>query len=193
MTGMSKNISSWIAEFLTREQKNWLDYPFSFSIVKDGLGQVLILFGITIFIIQFNRNLHSIRDPDVEKIKKKLDKKIPSIFLSKYFRTACFFGIFSAVMIIFFRYEEKNINNILVTHFQILFFTTTIGIFIPKYYIHQNENLILYVKLYHQIPAPVLPWQLPENFDLKSVTFDYASYNSVTFHNVNLVIHKQRK
>ena len=127
---------------------------------------MLILFGITIFIIQFNRNLHSIRDPDVEKIKKKLDKKISSIFLSKYFRTACFFGIFSAVMIIFFRYEEKDIDNILVTHFQILFFTTTIGIFIPKYYIHQNENLILYVKLYHQIPAPVLPWQLPENFDL---------------------------
>ena len=96
-------------------------------------------------------------------------------------------------MIIFFRYEEKNINNILVTHFQILFFTTTIGIFIPKYYIHQNENLIMYVKLYHQIPAPVLPWQLPENFDLKSVNFDYASYNSITFRNVNLVVHKRRK
>ena len=86
--------------------------------------------------------------------------------------------------------DTKNINNILVTHFQILFFTTTIGIFIPKYYIHQNENLILYVKLYHQIPAPVLPWQLPENFDLKSVNFDYVSYNHITFHNVNLVVHK---
>ena len=143
--------------------------------------------------MQFNRNLHSIRDPDVEKIKKKLDKKISSIFLSKYFRTACFFGIFSAVMIIFFRYEDKNAKHILVTHIQILLFTTTIGIFIPKYYIHQNENLILYVKLYHQIPAPVLPWQLPENFDLKSVNFDYASYNSIEFHNVNLAVHKRRK
>jgi hypothetical protein len=151
---------------------------------------VLILFGITIFIIQFNRNLHSIRDPDVEKIKKKLDKKISSIFLSKYFRTACFFGIFLAVMIIFFRYED---NNLLVPYIHILLFTTTIGIFIPKYYIHQNENLILYVKLYHQIPAPVLPWQLPENFDLKSVNFDYSSYNHITFHNVNLVVHKLKK
>jgi hypothetical protein len=107
-----------------------------------------------------------------------LDKKISSIFLSKYFRTACFFGIFLAVMIIFFRYEDNNAKNMLVPYIQILLFTTTIGIFIPKYYIHQNENLILYVKLYHQIPAPVLPWQLPENFDLKSV---------------NLVVHKRRK
>ena len=151
---------------------------------------MLILIGITIFIIQFNRNLHSIRDPDVEKVKKKLDKKISSIFLSKYFRTACFFGIFLAVMIIFFPYEDNNAKNLLVPHIQMLLFTTTVCIFIPKYYIHQNENLILYVKLYHQIPAPVLPWQLPENFDLKSVNFDYNSYNHITFHNVNLVVYK---
>ena len=156
-------------EWSPRGLQNQLLYPFSFSIVKDGLGQVLILIGITIFIIQFNRNLHSIRDPDVEKFKKKLDKKISSIFLSKYFRTACFFGIFLVVMIIFFPYKDNNAKNILVPHIQMLLFTTIQCIFMPKYYIRQNENLILYVKLYHQIPAPVLPWQLPENFDLKSV------------------------
>ena len=143
--------------------------------------------------MQFNRNLHSIRDPDVEKVKKKLDKKISSMFLSKYFRTAYFFGIFFVVMIIFFPYEDNNAKNLLVPHIQQLLFTTIICIFMPKYYIHQNENLTLYVKLYHQIPAPVLPWQLPENFDLKSVTFDYASYNHITFHNVNLVVHKLKK
>ena len=42
---------------------------------------------------------------------------IVCVFLSKYFRTACFFGIFSAVMIIFFRYEEKNINNIATRYY----------------------------------------------------------------------------
>ena len=115
------------------------------------------------------------------------------MFLSKYFRTACFLSIFLAVMIIFFPYEDNNAKNLLVPHVQILLFTTTVGIFIPKYYILQNENLILYVKLYHQVPAPVLPWQLPENFDLKSVNFDYASYNHITFHNVNLVVHKLKK
>ena len=140
--------------------------------------------------MQFNRNLHSIRDPDVEKVKKKLDKKISSIFLSQYFRTACFFGIFLAGLIIYFPLEDNNSKHLLVPHVQMLLFTTTACIFVPKYYIHQNENLNLYVKLYHQIPAPVLPWQLPENFDLKSVNFDYVSYNHITFHNVNLVVHK---
>jgi hypothetical protein len=138
---------------------------------------VLIIIGITIFIIQFNRNLHSIRDPDVEKVKKMLDKKISSIFLSINFRIACFFGIFLAALIVLFPYQANNDKNLLVPHAQILVFTTTVCIFIPRYYIHQNENLILYVKLYHQIPAPVLPWQLPENFDLESVNLDYASYN----------------
>ena len=101
-------------------------------------------------------------------------------------------------MIIFFPFEDNDAKNLLVTHAQLLLFTTLVCIFMPKCYIHQNENLTLYVKLYHQIPAPVLPWQLPENFDLKTVTFDYAysdyaSYNHITFHNVNLVVHKLKK
>ena len=115
------------------------------------------------------------------------------MFLSKYFSTAYFFGMFLVAMIIFFPYQDNDSKNLLVPHIQQLLFTTTICICIPKYYIHQNENLTLYVKLYHQIPAPVLPWQLPENFDLKSVNFDYASYNSISFHNVNLAVHKGRK
>ena len=100
------------------------------------------------------------------------------MFLSKYFSTAYFFGMFLVAMIIFFPYQDNDSKNLLVPHIQQLLFTTTICICIPKYYIHQNENLTLYVKLYHQIPAPVLPWQLPENFDLKSVT---------------LVVHKSKK
>ena len=100
------------------------------------------------------------------------------MFLSKYFSTAYFFGMFLVAMIIFFPYQDNDSKNLLVPHIQQLLFTTTICICIPKYYIHQNENLTLYVKLYHQIPAPVLPWQLPENFDLKSVT---------------LVVHKSEK
>ena len=152
-----------------------------------------MLIGIAIFLVQFNRNLHSIRDPDVEKVKKKLDKKISAIFLSKNFTTACFFVILLTVMIIFFPIEDNDAKNLLITHAQLLLFTATICIFIPYIYIHQNENLILYVKLYHRIPPPVLPWQLPENFDLKSVHFDYDSYNHITLHNVNLVVHKLKK
>ena len=46
-------------------------------------------------------------------------------------------------------------------------------IFVPRYYIAQNENLELYVSVYHQIPAPVLPWQIPENFNHKSVQLNF--------------------
>ena len=52
---------------------------------------------------------------NVEKVKKKLDKKISSIFLSKYFRTACFFGIFLAGMIIFFPLEDNNSKHLICT------------------------------------------------------------------------------
>ena len=49
-------------------------------------------------------------------------------------------------------------------------------ILIPKYFINQNENLKLYVSVYHLVPAPVLPWQLPSNFDPNSVKLTYVNY-----------------
>ena len=67
-------------------------------------------------------------------------------------------------MTVFFRND-----SIIVTHIQVLLYIATVGIFIPKYYIHQDNKLQLYVSIYHQIPAPVLPWQLPDNFDPNSV------------------------
>ena len=49
-------------------------------------------------------------------------------------------------------------------------------ILIPKYFISQNENLKLYVSVYHLVPAPVLPWQLPSNFDPNSVKLVCVNY-----------------
>ena len=34
-----------------------------------------------------------------------------------------------------------------------------------KYLISQNPNLKLYVNVYHHQPPPVLPWQLPDDFN----------------------------
>ena len=51
----------------------------------------------------------------------------------------------------------------------IIFNNTLAFILVPKYYISQNRNLKLYASVYHHYPPPVLPWQLPDNFDLKSV------------------------
>ena len=60
-------------------------------------------------------------------------------------------------------------DSIIITHIQLLLYIATLGIFIPKYYISQDDKLQLYVNVYHQIPAPVLPWQLPDNFEPNSV------------------------
>ena len=49
-------------------------------------------------------------------------------------------------------------------------------ILIPKYFINANENLKLYVCVYHWVPAPILPWQLPENFDPTSVKLICVNY-----------------
>ena len=49
-------------------------------------------------------------------------------------------------------------------------------ILIPKYFINANENLKLYVSVYHWVPSPILPWQLPENFDPTSVKLICVNY-----------------
>ena len=67
-------------------------------------------------------------------------------------------------------------NNIYLIHVKILLFTIISFIFIPKYYIDQNDKLKLYVSVYHRVPAPVLPWQLPKNFDQKSVKLTCVKY-----------------
>ena len=60
--------------------------------------------------------------------------------------------------------EETFISH--VKYFVIIFYA---WIFLPKYYINQNPSLKLYVNYYHHQPAPILPWQLPNNFNPDSV------------------------
>ncbi len=52
-------------------------------------------------------------------------------------------------------------------------------ILIPKYFVNRNENLKLYVSVYHLVPAPVLPWQLPSDFDPNSVNLVYVKYPNI--------------
>ena len=62
-----------------------------------------------------------------------------------------------------------DMNNVYMLQIHNILITILMFIFIPKYYINQNYNPKLYVSVYHWQPAPVLPWQLPDNFDDKSV------------------------
>ena len=59
--------------------------------------------------------------------------------------------------------------NIYVLRIRNLLTFTFVFILLPKYFIDQNKNLKLYVSVYHWVPAPVLPWQLPRNFNPNSV------------------------
>jgi hypothetical protein len=66
--------------------------------------------------------------------------------------------------------------HIYVVHIRNISSFFFVFILIPKYFINQNENLKLYVSVYHLVPAPILPWQLPSNFDPKSVKLVCVNY-----------------
>ena len=127
------------------------------------MGEILTFVGIATFIGLFHRNLYTLKDP--QRIRKS------SIFLSNRFIFACVFGSFVCILSAVLKFGDGK--NSCLTHAQILLYVMSMCIFVPRYYIAQNENLELYVSVYHQIPAPVLPWQIPENFNHKSVQLNF--------------------
>ena len=115
------------------------------------------------FLIKVRCNLRSIEDET--KARKPLTRK--SILV-------CFFIIAFLATIILILRQGYEMENTTFLHFNILLNTVMIFIVFPKYVISQNENLQLYVSVYHHHPPPVLPWQLPENFDCGSVKLTIA-------------------
>ena len=118
------------------------------------------------FLIKFRCNLRSIEDET--RTKSRLTPK--SVLI-------CFSGIAFLTTIVLILRQGFEMENITFLHFNILFNTVMIFILFPKYVISQNQNLQLYVSVYHHHPPPVLPWQLPENFDSGSVKLTIVSYN----------------
>ena len=84
-------------------------------------------------------------------------------------------NFFEALLIIF---NSRDSQDQIQLHLIVLFIMTTLFIFVFKYYINQNHNLKLYLSVYHQMPPPVLPWQLPDNFDPSSVKLKFISYEN---------------
>ena len=130
-----------------------------------GLGFAISSAGIIFMLFMFQKNLHSIKEPEIKT--NRILGSLKFVF--------CFF---IAVLIIAISVVSPfdDTSNIYLIHVKIILFTIIIFIFIPKYYINQNDKLKLYVSVYHRVPAPVLPWQLPKNFDQKSVKLTYAKY-----------------
>ena len=127
-----------------------------FSIFKNGFGWILCNLGILTLVLKFRLNLHSLEEetqPRTTRITRK--------FLCVLFGIITF--ITTSV------YLSYSSNNLFIQHLHNLLNIAIVFICIPKYFINQNDNLKLYVSVYHHQPPPVLPWQLPSNFDPNSV------------------------
>ena len=123
--------------------------------------------GILFYLLVFYCKLHSIKDSST--------RKPCSYFILFLF---CLIVLLLLVFIlVFFPTEHFKGDNIIITN---IIYHVTLSIFViilPKYYISQNPCLNLYVSVYHKQPPPILPWQLPENFDSDKVKLIYVQWN----------------
>ena len=141
--------------------------PFIFSFVQIGLGYALGTVGILLLSLLHHVNLRTIEEPPKTRL---LWISYSSLKLKIFLAILIFF---LAMTILFSFVVTWNIYVLHVRDILGLFFAF---ILIPKYFINQNENLKLYVSVYHLVPAPVLPWQLPSNFDPNSVKLVCVNY-----------------
>ena len=130
-------------------------YCCFFSIFNNGFGVLLCIICITVFVLRRHMKLHVIIDPESKKL------------LAKYYIHIIFFLSLTLVLITLIIVIQEN--HIYTSHVKHLISLLYFWIFLQKYYIYQNPSLKLYVNYYHQQPPPVLPWQLPKNFNNDSV------------------------
>ena len=131
-----------------------LKYYF-FSIIGNGFGVLFGLFFIFVFVLRYHMKLHVLNE---STSKKSLVKVL-------IHSSACLFVTIMFLSSIVHIYDEETF----ISHVKYFGITFYAWIFLPKYYINQNPSLKLYVNYYHHQPAPILPWQLPNNFDPDSV------------------------
>ena len=138
-----------------------------FSLVRNGLGFGLGTLGIVWLLLLHHVNLRTIKEPP--------KTKYPWISCSslKLTFSLMFLILFQAITMLF---SFLFTWNIYVLHLKTILNFFFAFILIPKYFINQNENLKLYVSVYHWVPAPILPWQLPENNIPNSVKLICVKY-----------------
>ena len=135
--------------------------------VKNGLGYGISAMAVLLLSLLHRLNLRTIKEPP----------KTRYLWISysslKFTILSMFIILILAATVLFPFLFRFNIYVLYIKDILSLFFTFVL---IPKYFINQNENLKLYVSVYHLVPAPVLPWQLPSNFDPNSVNLKYVHY-----------------
>ena len=142
-----------------------------FSFVGNGLGFVLTTLAILLLSLLHRVNLHTIKEPRKTNYPLYLTcLKSETLKLSIFFMFMIFFLCITMLFSFIFTW------NIYVLHIRSNLILSFAFILLPKYFINQNENLKLYVSVYHWVPAPVLPWQLPKNFNTDSVNLICVNY-----------------
>ena len=143
-------------------------YYFIFSFVRNGLGRGLTTLGILCLSILYHVSLRTIKEPPKTT-------RYPFVSYSSLKLTISF--IFSILLPPITKLLSFVFTwNIYVIRIRNLLSFTFAFILLPKYFINQNKNLKLYVSVYHWVPAPVLPWQLPKNFNPSSVNLICVNY-----------------
>ena len=94
----------------------------------------------------------------------------------KYVFALVIANLFVSIFFLIFNFDDNHetifLNVFLLFHVAILF------IFLMRYISYQNSNFKLYLSVYHHHPPPVLPWQLPQNFDPTSVKLKLVLYKN---------------
>ena len=136
----------------------------NFSFVRNGLGLGLTSFAILLLSLLHHVNLRTIKEPPKTNYPPYLTYLKPeTLKLTIFFMFMIFFLCITMLFSFIFTW------NIYVLHIRSILIFLFAFIIIPKYFINQNKNLKLYVSVYHWVPAPLLPWQLPKNFNPNSV------------------------
>ena len=141
----------------------------SFSFVQNGLGFGLATLGILILSLLHHMNLRTIDKPPKTR---HLWISYSSLKLQIFLLVISFLAMTTL-------FSFLVTWNIFVLHIHNISGLIFAFILIPKYFINQNENFKLYVSVYHLVPAPVLPWQLPNNFDPNSVKLVCVNYPNI--------------
>ena len=149
-----------------------LIFLWNLSIIRSGLGWILCTIGILSFVVIFYCKLHSIE----ETIHSTSNNS--GILFSRFKYVFVLITSFLFVSIIFLIFNFDDNNDIVFLNMFLLIHTVIIFIFITRHHFSQNPNFKLYLSIYHHQPPPVLPWQLPYNFDPNSVKLKFVLYKN---------------
>ena len=145
---------------------------WNLSIIRSGLGWILCTIGILSFVVIFYCKLHSIK----ETAHSKRNDSWMAFSRFKYIFVLITAILFVSIIFLIFNFDDNNgivfLNGFLLIHTAIIF------IFITRHHFSQNPNFKLYLSIYHHQPPPVLPWQLPYNFDPNSVKLKFVLYKN---------------